>query len=289
MMIAVHRVVVEFRMLARPLEMRSSPQALATQGMIALVTAMNANEPRRVLQPGPISGRPIAFTITASPSKPDAERRSSSTVGLMSCTATLIKRKDTPQMRASAAIAKYGLSERLSDTGRPLVRGEHQRHRAVVFDAHPHVSSKTPRLGLYSAGAKLLDEDLVELLRALRVACFQQARTPAAAHVRKKRELRHDQGGSTHVDQAEVHPALSVRKHAEVDELVRQAPHARLVVIRCRTYQQHVAGPDSCTVLRSFVVPGHRARADALGDDSQTFGPKCGSACTSESMYRNRS
>src|SRR5712692_2945420 len=100
MMIAVHRVVVEFRMLARPLEIRSSPQAIATHGTIALVIAMNANEPRRVLHPGPIRGRPIAFTITAGPSKPDAERRSSSTVGLMSFTATLIRTKDTPQMRA---------------------------------------------------------------------------------------------------------------------------------------------------------------------------------------------
>src|SRR5882672_333409 len=146
---AVHRVVVEFRMLASPLEIRSSPQAIATQGTIALVIAMNANEPRRVRQPGPISGRPIAFTITASPSKPDAERRSTSTVGLMSCTATLIKRKDTPQMRASAAIAKYGLSERLSHRGRPLAGGDPRRPRPVVFDAPPHVTPKPPRWGLY--------------------------------------------------------------------------------------------------------------------------------------------
>src|ERR1700693_4775537 len=91
---AVQRVVVEFRMLARPLEIRSSPQAIATQGTIALVIAMIANEPNRVLQPSPRSGRPIALTITASATNPDVERMRRNTVGLMSCTATLVSRKE---------------------------------------------------------------------------------------------------------------------------------------------------------------------------------------------------
>jgi len=103
---AVHRVVVEFRMLARPLEIRSSPQAIATQGMIALVIAMIANEPNRVFQPSPRSGRPITFTITTSAISPDTDRMSSRTVGLMSWTATLIRRNEAPQISASPASAR---------------------------------------------------------------------------------------------------------------------------------------------------------------------------------------
>jgi hypothetical protein len=38
--------------------MRSSPQAIATQGTMAFVNAMIANEPTRVFQPAPRIGRP---------------------------------------------------------------------------------------------------------------------------------------------------------------------------------------------------------------------------------------
>src|ERR1700682_4652968 len=96
---AVHSVVVEFRMLARPLVIRSSPHAIATHGTIALVTAMIANDPNRVFQPSPRSGRPIALTITDRAINPDRERISSHNVGLMSWTATLIRRNEAPQMR----------------------------------------------------------------------------------------------------------------------------------------------------------------------------------------------
>src|SRR6202162_3953913 len=232
MITAVHSVVVEFRMLARPLEIRSSPQAIATHGTIALVIAMIANEPNRVLQPSPRRGRPMALTITASATNPDVERMSSNTVGLMSWTATLIRRNEAPQISASPASARYGLRPTLlSDTGCPLVGREDERDRAVVFDAHSHVCSKAARLRLYSALAKPLNEDFVELLGPLRVAGLEQAGPPAAAHVREQRELRHDQGRSVHVDEAQVHAARLVREDAQVDDLVRQPPHVGLIVI----------------------------------------------------------
>src|SRR5450759_973071 len=155
---AVQSVVVEFRMLARPLEIRSSPQAIATQGTIAFVIAMIAKEPNRVLQPSPRSGRPIALTITARATNPDSERMSSKTVGLMSCTATLIRRNEAPQISASQASAKYGFK---LDTGRPLVGRHHERDWAVVLDAHAHISSKAACLSRYSTLPKLLNEHLV--------------------------------------------------------------------------------------------------------------------------------
>src|SRR5258706_2977195 len=106
MITAVQSVVVEFRMLASPLVILSSPQAIATQGTIALVIAMIANEPNRVLQPAPRRGRPMTLTITARATNPDTERMSSSTVGLMSWTAILISKNDAPQISASPASAK---------------------------------------------------------------------------------------------------------------------------------------------------------------------------------------
>src|SRR6202165_861998 len=268
-------------MLARPLEIRSSPQALAPQGTIAFVIAMIANEPNRVLQPSPRSGRPIALTITASALTPHTERRRSTTVGLMSWTATLISRKETPQMSASPASARYGF--RL-DTRRPLVCGQNEGDGPVVFDPPPHDSSKAAGLGLYSAVAELLHEDLVQLHRALRIARLEQAGPAAAAPVGEGRELPHEQSPPVPGNQPEVHPPCLVREHAEVDGLVRQAPHSRLVVIRGRTNQQHEAGSDGCTALRSSLVPPPRARSHPLRDDSQILGPNCGSACMSESM-----
>src|SRR5450759_90270 len=278
---AVQSVVVEFRMLARPLEILSSPQAIATQGTIAFVNAMIANEPNRVLQPSPRSGRPITLTITARAISPDSERMSSNTVGLMSWTATLIRRNEAPQISARPISARYGFT---LNTRWPLVRRKNERHRAVVFDAHPHVSSKAAGLSLYSALAEPLDEHPIKLLRTLRIAGLEQARPPAAAHVGEQGELRNDQRRPAHVDQAEVHPARLIREHAQVDDLVRQASHGGFVVIGCRTHQQHISVSDGCTLLGTCLVPAHRACADALSDDPQMFGPKCGSAWMSESM-----
>src|ERR1700704_3633743 len=138
-------------MLARPLEIRSSPHAIATHGTMALVIAMIANEPSRVLQPSPRSGRLITLTMTARAINPDSERRSKTTVGLMSWTATLIRRNEKPQISASPAKARYGFK---LDTRRPLLCRHHQRDRAVVFDAHAHVCSKAAGLCLYSALTK---------------------------------------------------------------------------------------------------------------------------------------
>src|ERR1700687_363196 len=83
-----------------------------------------------------------------------------------------------------------GRGRDLLHTCYPIVRGEDERDRAVVFDAHSHVSSKAPRPRLYSALTKTRYEDLVELLRPQRVACFQQARPAAAAPVGGKHDMR---------------------------------------------------------------------------------------------------
>ena len=102
---AVHSVVVELRMLARPLEMRSSPHAMAIHGITALVTAMMANEITRVRQPGPKRGRPRTSRMIARAVKPDVDLNRSRTWGLMSCTATLMNRNEEPQMSASVTSA----------------------------------------------------------------------------------------------------------------------------------------------------------------------------------------
>src|SRR5258707_2482383 len=225
---AVQRVVVEFRMLARPLVIRSSPQAIATQGTIAFVTAMIAKEPNRVLHPSPRRGRPIALTITARAINPETERMSSNTVGLMSWTATLIRRNDAPQISASPARARYGFK---LDTRRPFVGGQHERDGTVVFDGHPHVSSKAAGLRWYSTLAELLHEGLVELLGALRIAGPEQAGPPAAAHVREQRELRNDQRSSLYVHKTDVHPAGLVREDTQIDDLVGELANGVVVVI----------------------------------------------------------
>src|SRR6266851_8607707 len=213
MKIAAQSVVVALRTLARPLEIRVSPQAIATQGRRALATAMNVNGAILLFQFGPTSGRPIARMITASAMAPDPDRMSTSTVGLMSCTPSLIKRKDAPQIRPSAANATYGSSRlRPSGTGRPLIRREHERDWTVVFDAHAHDCSKAPGFRLYSAIAKSLHEHAIELLGPPWIPRLQQARPAASAHVREQRELGHDQRRPLHVLEAQVHPAGIVRE-----------------------------------------------------------------------------
>src|SRR2546426_3984752 len=208
--------------------------------------------------------------IRASARKPVSERSRRSTSGLMSRTATLIARNEPPQMSARVIRAAYGRRRRLeSDTGLPLVGGEHERDRTVVFDAHPHDCSKAACPRLYSARANLVHERLVELLGSCRVACLQQARPAAPAHVREQRELRHDQRLAVHVDQAEVHLPRLVGEYAEIDDLVRQAPHRAFVVITSCTYQQHKAVADGCTLLSSVFLPAHRTGSHALGDYSQ--------------------
>src|SRR3989442_3897932 len=203
---AVHRVVVELRMLASPLEIRSSPHPIATQGMTALVTAMIANPITLPLQPGPNSGFRSASTITASATKPDIERKRSIAVGLMSCTASLIRRNDTPQIKASPINDAYASRRALeSDTSRPVVGGHDQGHRPVVIDAHAHERAKAASLRLYSSFAKLLNELFVQLGGARRISCFEQARPAAAAHVGKQGELRNDQRRSADIDKAQGH------------------------------------------------------------------------------------
>src|SRR6266516_5561784 len=96
-------LVVELRMHARPLEIRSSPQPIETHGITALVTAMIAKPISRPRHPGPNSGLRKASTITARATHPDAERKSRSAVGLMSWTVTLMARKEPPQISARAA------------------------------------------------------------------------------------------------------------------------------------------------------------------------------------------
>src|SRR5258708_17130650 len=105
------------------------------------------------------------------------------------------------------------------DTGRPLVGRHHERDGTVVFDADAHVSSKAAGLGRYSTLAKLLHEHLVEVFGALRIARLEQARPPAATHVRKQCELGNDQGGSVHVYEAHVHPTRLVPEDAQAQDL----------------------------------------------------------------------
>src|SRR6266849_4400290 len=235
MRIAAQSVVVALRTLASPLVMCCSPHAIATHGTSALVNAITTNGTSRLFHCAPSKGRRMTRMISASANAPDADLMSTSTVGLMSCTPSLMKRNDAPQISAKAANAAYGSSGLfVSDTGRPLVGGEDEGDGAVVLDTHPHDCSKATRLGLDASLAKLAHECLVELLRARRVACFQETRTPAAAHVGEEGELRHDQRGAPHVDEAEVHLPRLVREHAEVDDLVRKSSHLVLVVIGCR-------------------------------------------------------
>src|SRR6266851_157132 len=232
MKIAAQSVVVALRTLARPLEMCCSPQAIATQGRRALATAINVNGASLLLHLSPRSGRPIARMITASVIAPEPDRMSTSTVGLMSCTPSLMKRKEAPQIRPSAVNARYGSSRpRPSDTGRPIVGREHERDRTVVFDAHAHDCSKAPGFRLYSAFSKSLHESEIELFSALWIPRFQQARPAASAHVREQRELGHDQRRPLHVLEAQVHPAGIVREHSHVHDLVRKPAHCGFIVI----------------------------------------------------------
>src|SRR6266550_2321275 len=267
MSIAAHRVVVELRMLARPLLMCCSPHAIRTQGTRALVMAITMNGTIRAFQKLPNRGRPVTRMITASVSAPDADLTNTSTVGLMSWMPSLMKRNDAPQIRASATNAAYGRSGFLvSGTRRPIVRGEDERDGAIVLDAHSHLGSKATGLDFYSALAKTLHEDFVELLRPRGIARLQQARPAAAAHVRKQGELRNDQRRATDVDQAEVHPTRLIGKHTQVDDLVREPAHRVVLVIRSRTHQQHKAVADGCTPL---TLPTHGAGGHALRDYPQ--------------------
>src|SRR4029077_13375550 len=206
-------------MLARPLVMCCSPQAIKTQGNSALAMAMTRNGKSLTFQSWLSSRLRVATMITASATAPDADRISTSTTGLMSWTASLIRRKDAPQISPNAVKARYGRTGFLgSGTGQPLVGGKHKRDRAVVLDAHTHDRSKATGPGFYSALPKTGDERFVELLGAGRVACAEEARAPPAAHVRKEGELRHDQRRTLHVDEAEVHLARLVGEDAEVDD-----------------------------------------------------------------------
>src|SRR2546427_12504113 len=97
---AVHNVVVELGMLAGPLEIGSSLHPIETQGMTALVTAMIPKPNSLPLHPGPKSGFRRAITINARPTNPEIERNKSRAVGPRSCTASLMARKEPPQIRA---------------------------------------------------------------------------------------------------------------------------------------------------------------------------------------------
>src|ERR1700730_9374328 len=186
-------------MLASPLEILSSPQAIASHGNTPPVIAITANGSKRRLAFGKRFRR-IAIMSTASARKPELERIRTRTIALMSWTATLMNRKEAPQIRAMAARAKYGSQRgRDSDTCRPVVRGEDQGDGAVVLDRHGHHSTKAAGLSLYSAVAEALDEGEVEILGPLWISGTEQAGSAPAAHVRAPRQLRHDQCGAVHV------------------------------------------------------------------------------------------
>src|SRR6266568_5641441 len=252
-------------MLASPLVMRSSPQAMAPHGRIALMIAMIAKGRTRLIQPGPSTRFRITVVRTRSATAPEAERTSTRPVGPMSPTPSLMKRNETPQIRDNATNARYG-SRGLLDTRRPLVGREHERHRAVVLDVHAHDCTKAAGPRLYSALAEPPHERLVELLGTSRIAGFEQARPPAAAHVGKERELGNDEGRAFHVQQAQVHLPRLVREDAEVDDLVREPLHRAFVVVATCTHQQHKAGADGCIAA---ALPAHAAGGGPLGYDPQ--------------------
>src|SRR5689334_18934346 len=129
---AVHSVVVELRMLARPLEIRSSPQPIATHGITALVTAMIAKPQSLPRQPAPKKGLRRKSRIATRPRTPKTDLKSSRAVGLMSCTVSLMARKEPPQIRDRPTNARYG-SRRLLDTCRPVVAREHEGDGAIVL------------------------------------------------------------------------------------------------------------------------------------------------------------
>src|SRR6266550_8057066 len=262
---AVHNVVVELRMLARPLEIRSSPHPMETHGITALVIAMIPNPINLPRHPGPNSGLRRATTITARAANPEAERNRSKAVGLMSWTVTLIARNDPPHIRASPMSAAYGSRRCLeSDTRRPFVGREHQRDGTIVLDAYTHDGSEAAGLRIDSSPAELVDELLVELLGTCGVARLEQTGTAALAHVGEEGELRNDERGTADVDQAQVHLPRLVREHAQVDDLVREPAHRVGVVITCRTHQQHKSAADGCTMLGPRGLPADRADGHAL-------------------------
>src|SRR5260370_15563215 len=219
-------------MQARLVEIRVWPHEMPAHGRRRPVIPRIANGMSRCRQPSPNKGRPMARTIKARAMQPEVERMSTSAMGLMSWTATLMKRNETPQIKARPTRARYGSRPRLeSDTRGPIIGREHERHRTVVLDGHPHIRSKTPGLGFYSALSESLDKREVKLFGAFWIARLQQARPPAAAHVRDGRELRHDQCRSLHVLQAQVHLSGFVLDHAQVDDLVREPAHCGFIVI----------------------------------------------------------
>src|SRR6266550_2462843 len=244
---AVHNVVVELRMLARPLEIRSSPQPMATHGITALVRAMIPKPINLPRHPGPKRGLRRAMTITARATNPEAERNRSKAVGLMSWTVTLIARNDPPHIRASPMSAAYGSRRCLeSDTRRPFVGREHQRDGTIVLDAYTHDGSEAAGLRIDSSPAELVDELLVELLGTCGVARLEQTGTAALAHV---------------------------GEHAQVDDLVREPAHRVGVVITCRTHQQHKTAADGCTMLGPRGLPADRAGGHALRNNPHGLEP----------------
>src|SRR6266851_6243476 len=108
---AAHSGVVALRMLARPLEIRSSPHAIATHGITPPVSAITANATRRRFALVKRFRRRATMS-TARATDPETERIRTRTGGLMSPTATLMNRNDAPQIKAIEAKATYGSQRR---------------------------------------------------------------------------------------------------------------------------------------------------------------------------------
>ena len=103
---AVQNGLVALRMLASPLLMVCSPQAIAIQGMTALPMPITAKGTRRSRNLPANSDRPDSLMITASAIAPEADLTKTRTVGLMSWTPSLKNRKDKPQIRPSVTSAR---------------------------------------------------------------------------------------------------------------------------------------------------------------------------------------
>src|SRR5260370_19164755 len=124
-------------MQARLVETSVSPHAMPAHGRRPAVIPRIANGMSRCRQPSPNKGRPMALTIKARAMQPEVERMSTSAMGLMSWTATLMKRNEAPQIKARPTRARDGRRPRVeSDTRGPIVRREHERHRTAFLDGH---------------------------------------------------------------------------------------------------------------------------------------------------------
>src|SRR5919201_6029103 len=121
---AVHSGVVALMMLASALVIDCSPYPKPSHGMTLEKTAMMTKGRILRLVPAGSGARRLAAKTRSKTALPLTVRTRTSVVCAMSCTATLMKRKEAPQIRASAASARYGKSARAVGRFRCAMAGQ---------------------------------------------------------------------------------------------------------------------------------------------------------------------